>query len=347
MSEIIVKSYRNAGIFIDNDRVQKREKGINNYIENDYDGKDIVDLVKLFFGQKCDQEFLHSFTEGFTQEDNIFTDDQINELQVLAGIVLNQICESAEVDELFEVIVYVNSYVFAGNVPTSDNIYQNIQQIYAKVAAQNRDNIAFDYKGITLLPKTVSFPVKDGQMYEINANDTDKFVSMIKKINELCAFENKNYQDLMNKSKILYENTEILWWLLAGYSNDEGKTYSELLDKQAALLVGKDLAEIVQCKPGPYLAKKLLCRALAENGRTKYSFKEYIDICNDSTIEKMLGGKEDKVNTPILYALSKKMEVDEGNWIKAFEKKFGHSELEYSGVEIAYQVYLECLMLKW
>ena len=170
---------------------------------------------------------------------------------------------------------------------------------------------------------------------------------MIDKINELCVFVNKNYEDIMNKNKILYENTELLWWLQAGYSGDEEKSYSELTDKQAAILVGKDLAEIVQYKPGPYLAKNLLYRALAEHGRNKYLFKEYIDICDDSIIEKLIKGKGDKVNTPVLYALYKKMENGEGSWIKAFEKNFGSSESEYSNTEIAYQVYLECLLLKW
>lgn len=128
---------------------------------------------------------------------------------------------------------------------------------------------------------------------------------------------------------------------------DEEKVYAELTDKQAAILVGKDLAEIVQYKPGPYLAKNLLYRALAEHGRNKYLFKEYIDICDDSIIEKLINGKEDKVNTPVLYALYKKLETGKGNWIKAYEKSFGSSEVEYSSTEIAYQMYLECLLLKW
>ena len=53
------------------------------------------------------------------------------------------------------------------------------------------------------------------------------------------------------------------------------------------------------------------------------------------------------INTPVLFALYKKLENGEGNWIKAFEKNFGSSELEYVCTEIAYQMYLECLLLKW
>lgn len=347
MYEIIAKSYRNVAIPIDSDKMKKRETGINNYIENSYDEKSIMNLVKLFFDKNCDQEFLDDFTEAFAEEDNIFADDQINELQVLAGIVLNQICELEKVDDLLKVTVYASSYVFMGRKPVLEDIYQNIQRIYEKITAQNRDNITFDYKGITQLPKDVTFSVEEGQTYEIDEKDINSLSSMTKKINDLCLFINKMYRESINKSKIIYENTELLWWLLTGYSNDEEKAYSELLDKQAALLVGKDLAEIVQYKPGPYLAKNLLYKALAENGHEKYLLREYIDVCNDSTIEKMLSGKEDKVNTPILYALWKKMETGEGNWIKAFERKFGHSELEYSGIEVAYQFYLECLILKW
>lgn len=347
MNEIIAKSYRTAGIPIDSEMVQKREKSINKYFDDIFDEEDIADLIKLFFDKRCHQKFFKSFIEVFAEEDNLFADDQVNELQVLAGIVLNKICEFEDVDDLFKMEVYANSYIFIGKIPVLEEVYHNIHQTYEKITASNRDDIIFEYKSISQMPEEVSFEVEEGQNYEISGEDTNTFISMINKINELCAFINKNYEDIMNKNKILYENTELLWWLQAGFSGDEEKVYAELTDKQAAILVGKDLAEIVQYKPGPYLAKNLLYRALAEHGRNTYLFKEYIDICDDSIIEKLINGKEDKVNTPVLYALYKKLETGKGNWIKAFEKSFGSSELEYSSTKIAYQMYLECLLLKW
>lgn len=347
MNEIIAKSYRTAGIPIHSEIMQKREKGINKYVREIFDEEDIAELIKLFFEKKCDQKFLNRFIEIFAEEDNLFADDQVNELQVLAGIVLNQICEYEDVDDLFKMEAYVNSYVFVGKTPILEDVYQNIHQTYEKIAARNRDDIIFEYNSISQMPEDVSFEVDEGQDYEISGEDMNKFIFMIDKINELCLFINKNYGNIMNKNKILYENTELLWWLQTGFSNDEQKAYSELLDKQAAILVGKDLAEIVQYKPGPYLAKNLLYRVLAEHGHNKYLFKEYIDICDDSIIEKLLNGKEDKINTPVLYALNKKSDVGKGNWIIAFEKNFASAELEYSNTEMAYQMYLECLLLKW
>lgn len=347
MNEIIAKSYRTAGIPIDSEIMQKREKCIDKYVDEIFDEEHIAELVKLFFEKKCDQKFLDSFIGIFAEEDNLFADDQVNELQVLAGIVLNQICDYEDVDELFKMEVYANSYVFIGRTPILEDVYHNIHQTYEKITAENRDNIIFEYRDIPQMSKDVSFEVDEGQVYEISGEDTNKFISMIDKINELCMFINKNYGDLINKNKILYENTELLWWLQTGFSNDKQKAYSELLDKQAAILAGKDLAEIVQYKPGPYLAKNLLYRALAEHGRNKYLFKEYIDICDDNIIETLINGKGDKINTPVLFALYKKLENGEGNWIKAFEKNFGSSELEYVCTEIAYQMYLECLLLKW
>lgn len=351
MSGLIAKSYRNASIPIDSDKMQKREAGLNNYIRDNYSEEDIEDLTRLFFSQKCDKDFLDIFTEVFHEEDDIFADDQIQELQVLAGIALNKICEIEEEndrdDDLFQIKVYVNSYFFIGKIPVINDIYENIQRIYEKKTAERRDNINFGYRGIFKMPKEVSFPVKEGQVYEISGKDTDTFISMINKINALCSVVNNNFREQTERNKILYENTEFLWWLLTGYSNDENKAYSELSDKLAALLAGKDLAGIVQSKPGPYLVKNLLNKALGENGRNKYSLKEYIDICNDRIIEKMLEEETDEIHTPVLYALYKKMENGEGNWIKAFEKKFGHSDLTCSCIEIAYQIYLECLLLKW
>lgn len=210
MNEIIAKSYRTAGIPIDSEIMMKREKCIDKYVTEIFNEEDIAELIKLFFEKKCDQKFLNRFIEIFAEEDNLFADDQVNELQVLAGIVLDQICEYEDVDELFKMEVYANSYVFIGRTPILEDVYHSIHQTYEKITAENRDNILFEYKDISQMSKDVSFEVDEGQTYEISGEDTNKFISMIDKINELCVFINKNYGDLMNKNKILYENTELL-----------------------------------------------------------------------------------------------------------------------------------------
>ena len=76
-------------------------------------------------------------------------------------------------------------------------------------------------------------------------------------------------------------------------------------------------------------------------------FASYIDSCSDDIIEKMFMESDSSINTPILFALNKKIEVGEGSWYKVFEKNFGKTDIEYSGIEFAYQMYLECLMRKW
>ena len=220
-------------------------------------------------------------------------------------------------------------------------------EAFENAAAKNRENITFDYKSINTLTKEVAFTIKEGENFEIDDGDAQKLSLMIKKINELCTFVNKNYHNLADKNKILYENTEILWWMIAGYSHDVEKAYAELPLQQAALLVGKDLAEIVQNKPGLYSVNNLLCRVLDKNRDEKILFTHYIDACADSIIETMLDESENSIDTPILFALYKKMENGEGSWHKVFEKKYGKTKTEYSGIEFAYQMYLECLMRKW
>lgn len=347
MSESIAKWFRSANIIVLEGVVEKREKGIENFFDNGYDDDDILELVKLFFRKECTKAFLENFVEKFAQEDSTFADDQKKEIHVLSGILLSRMCESKSVDDIFSIAVYAKSYAFLGNKPIIGDIYLQIVAACEKAAAENREDIKFDYKGIASLPKEVSFSINEGENFEINDGDAKKLSLMIKKINELCTFINKNYRDLADKNKILYENTEILWWLLAGYSQDVGKTYAELPLQQAALLVGKDLAEIVENKPGLYFVENLLCKVLDRNKDEKALFASYIDSCSDDIIEKMFVQSESSINTPILFALNKKKEVGEGSWYKVFEKNFGKTDIEYSGMELAYQMYLECLKQKW
>ena len=347
MSESIAKWFRSGNIVVLEGMVEKREKGIDNFLENGYDYDDILNLTKLFFGKECTETFLEKFVEKFAEADSTFADDQKKEIYVLAGIILSRMCENQDMDDIFSIAIYVKSYAFLRNKPVLERIYLQIVSIYEKAAAEKRESIMFNYEGIKSLPKDVSFTINEGEIFEINDGDAKKLSLMIKKINELCTFINKNYRDLANKNKILYENTEILWWLLAGFSQNVGKTYAELPLQQAALLVGKDLAEIVENKPGLYSADNLLCKVLDKNKDDKALFASYIDSCSDDIIEKMFMESDSSINTPILFALNKKIEVGEGSWYKVFEKNFGKTDIEYSGIEFAYQMYLECLMRKW
>lgn len=347
MSESIAKWFRSAGIAVVERIVEKREQGISNFFDNGYGDDDILELVKLFFNNKCTETFLKKFVEKFAESDNTFANDQKKEICMLAGIVLSRICEIKNMDDIFLMAIYAKSYYFLRNKPILQDIYDQIMITYKKAAAESRENIEFDYGQIYSLPKTVYFIKKEDENFEINDGDAKKLSHMIKKINELCNFINNNYCDLANKNKILYENTQILWWLLAGYSHDAGTTYAELPLQQAALLVGKDLAEIVQIKPGLYSINNLLYKVLDKNRDEKALFKDYINACEDSIIETMFEKLGSSIDTPILFALYKKMENGKYNWYKAFEKKFGKMNTEYSGMEFAYQMYFEYLMLKW
>lgn len=347
MSESIAKWFRNASIAATEEIVEKREQGINDFFDDGYNSGDILELVKLFFSKECSESFLKKIVEKFAKIDNTFADDQRKEISILSGIILSRMCESERINDIFCIAVYIKSYVFLGNKPIIEDIYLQMLTAYKKVAVENRENIRFDYKGISLLPKDVLFTIKEDEDFEINNDDVDKLSLMVKKINEVCSFINKNYRDLENKNKILYENTEILWWMLAGYSHDVGKAYAELPLQKAALLVGKDLAELIECKPGLYSVNNLLCKALDNNKDKKASFINYIDSCSDDIIETIFIKSANNINTPILFALCKKKEVGEGCWYKVFEKSFGKIDAEYSGLEFAHQMYLECLMKKW
>lgn len=347
MNQIIAKEYRYASIAVDENIVSKRVKGIYNYYNNSYKVDDLWDLVNLFFERECKQNFLEKLVGNFAKEDNTFAEDKIHELQVLAGIILNEICEQDSTDVMFRIIVSINSYTFLGRKPISWAIFTDIQNKYKNVTAKVRDDIVFEYNSISQLPKNINFPaVEESKNYELNSEDINKLSTMVKKINNICTFLNKNYLELMNKNKILYENTELLWWLLDGYSYDEQKDYSELPLQKAAIILGKDLAEIVQCKPGPYMACSLINKAMKEKGKQKETFDSYIDACSDEIIDRLFEKIGDVNDTPILYALGKKRETGEKNWIKAFENKFESAQREYTGIDIANQMYMECLLKK-
>ena len=100
MSESIAKWFRNAGISVVEGIVEKREEGIGNFFDNGYDDADILDLIKLFFKKECSETFLERFVEEFVKADSTFADDKKKEISVLAGIILNRMCEKESVDDI-------------------------------------------------------------------------------------------------------------------------------------------------------------------------------------------------------------------------------------------------------
>lgn len=345
MKENIAKWYRSAGIAPIGDFVEKRNEGINYYVDEVIDRKTILELIRLFFGYDCEEEVLEKFVDAFYQYDDTFADDQINEIRVLAGIVLYKLVIENGCEDSIAIEICMHGYVFLGIEPVVKEICDTILNDYIEKTSEIREDLSFEPKKVVGLSKEVKFSVEEDETENFDVGVTKNLDSLVKKVKELVTNINTLYKECSQRDKVLYEESQILWWLISEYSDDEGKQYCELDMCQAAILAGKDLASKILLLPGPYAAKSVLNKVLATfHEKDTIDLQEYINACNDIVIKQLLEGHE--ITTPILFALQAKLKCGEAGWKKSFENNFSNIGKKYSALEIAYQMYLECLLLK-
>lgn len=344
MSRELAKWMRTANIAVTNEIVTAREKGIENFLNSKMEENDIIEIVKLYFTGKCNDDFLETVVVSFYEYDNTFSDDKIVEIRVLAGAIIYEMIEQGNYEDIIEMIeMYAQMYEFLGYDSIVGDISKKIYKDLRNRMLDLRENISFDAKKIGVLGKGINFNVSEEEEIVYDNSVVQKLTNVVKKVNELTIQMNNFSKTVSEHESIIHEDTQILWWLLTGYSDDADIRYSDINPYKAAILVGKDLAKRVNVFPGPSSAKAVLTKVLEFADEETGSLETYIDSLEDNIIESLLGDCDIVSRTPILMALKKKMENGEGHWMNSFLKEYQIKKEKFSVVEIAYEMYIECL----
>lgn len=346
MEKKIAKWYRVAGIAENNEVIDKRITAINSIVESNIWENNEKELVKLYFDSVCEENFFEEIVECFYVEDNTFAEDKIKEISLLAGIILYKIVEDCKDSyEVTEIGLWYEIAKFLRKKTKVSEIEDFIQECLDEKRQELRENLSFDTVKIPNLTKDISFNSAEGETPEYNKEVEKTLSLMVSKINSIVKSIGTMQTGIIKREQILYEDSQVLWWMLAEYSDDESKKYALLEQKKAALLMGKDLASKINISPGPYSAKAVLNKVLGEKADELEQFKDYVDACDDDIISKIIINKS--MYTPLLYALNQKKECGEKNWYKKFEDIYskGAVNVQYSRLEIAYEMYIECMFM--
>lgn len=339
----IAKIMRSSGISVTSEILSLRETGIDNYLCEEPQSKTAIELVRLYYTGKCDENVLDEFVNTFKDSDSTFSDDLTNEIQVLAGIVLCEMILHNEWEDTISLVeIYASMYDFLGYKSICGDIYNVIVEDFDNRRIELRENICIEENKVTALAKTVNFNVTEDEV-GYTEKVADNLNSVVKKVNEIAKFVSSMSQSETLNMKILHEDSQMLWWLLTGTADVLEQKYSEMDCKKAAILAGVDLAKRVTIFPGPYAAKRLLSKVLEfVPEKDEFTFDSFIEELDDSVIKSVVDTEE--IDTPVLYALKKKAENGSGCWKNVFLKKFSKTKPNYTVLEIAYETYLECLV---
>jgi hypothetical protein len=327
-------------------------------ISSEISFEDIIELARMYYGKPCrSKEFVEEFPALVQKHDSAFAPTHHKrEIALLAGVVLANLATES------------NLCIFSALCPQFYGLAKN-QSDFVKTFTPFIENVLSDRaRKLRSKIKTISNELKQFALPDLNALTSPwepaKFPqngqTISTHINNLFANVKDIYDSIsvLTNERLLYaEESDILWWLVGGYSRDLQLPF-ENNNSSLPLIIGKELAEMVSVLPGPYSANAILERALlqSKNGKDKITIESLLSALPPKWLS-MYTSELTAFNIfevspidllPIHWSI---LRVSEDNslasWHSSFENIFGiATKAETTPLIIAGQMYRECLLIK-
>ena len=343
----IAKMMRAVEIPVTGEVVEARKSSIEKFLEKKISMQQAEELIRLYYTGECEQNFLDEFVTNFQEDDNTFADDCKEELRILAGICVDELmeCDYRQDEKILAFLgFYARMYEFLGYESKVAEISEHLKNALNSSMKKLREELPVKQtKTITSLSNSIKFNNANVET-EYTEEVAEKLDNIVKKLNDVIKIIKKTEL----QSKIVFEDTQLLWWMTTGFSDIMEMKYVDIARQERRILpviIGSELAELISVFPGPYAAKALLRKMLEilpKEEAKEESLECYIDSVEDKVIQQIMG--ENQPQTPMLYALGKKLENGEGNWKQSFLKKYELKKESFAPLEIAYETYIECMI---
>lgn len=339
--------YNDVDISATKEKLTDRFNGIENLcskICSEIDIDSICNLVRLYYGLNCDDEFRQYFVSYFNSIDPTFSASYLEEINLLAGASLVYISENERKLGYFtELLVLTNSFY---HLPTSSH------QIQSRIIEEfDNDRIA--------LRKVLK--IKDNLLNDlinlkekIENEDEDEESDRLLELLDLLISSRKENNKLINMLQIYKEDSQILWWMNSQWSNILNCSLNDVKKEQACIILGFEASEMVEEYPGPYAIKSVL--------------KNMIKLCkgtlSEIDINKVLSSTDENwkkevvrrsTKIPFIDLLPIHSAINRANNTTAKEQWYPKYEQEVLlnnqfkncfHYEYAFRMYLESLLLK-
>lgn len=330
-------------------KLLKRWEGVEEY-KNALNESDILSLVKLFFGLEVDEEYIEKFCSCFNKYDESFSKKSIKEIALLAGVILLETVQGTNYFSYTELLV--NSTMFGRNLPANANILKEIQHEFIKDTDNLRSMFDMDKLLISIPDYKGIEEIEDSEWATLSIDEIKKFAQ---EVNNTFNEVNKLIDKLHNTYKIRYEESQLLWWLNTHWSTIKNCTYKSLKKNEACMLIGYEVAEMVEVFPGPYCIDGIFSRMLdvCKGASSDVAFAELIQSLDEDFKNFLIKKFSDNnfteclpLTTAVKYAHNTSSKLE---WANKFEKEIhidSITEKKFSPLEYAKQFYYEILVQK-
>lgn len=313
--------------------------------------QDIIDLVLAFYGAARDQPTIERLRTAMRDVDTGFGPKDGAELAVLVAGVLFEIIEKggklAAATAL--TILCADFGALGDNNHITDVVAKARHFIIAEGIRVREEQLKLPNLGRSL--QAAMQPTHDEEAEDEEEPGAELEESGLKGVvNALADYGEKIDESLALIEARRAEQSDILYWLLSGRCLIAGAPLKGLEKKQAAILIGAQLADLTRQIPGPASASAVLS-TLLDQCKSTHTEQVTLEACIGSietTESEFLTERKfvDPVITPISFALSK---AEENGWKAGWENAVKtqtrkSASAKYAVLGISEQLYREILL---
>ena len=345
MKQNIAKWYQSCGVCLATpEQYDQRIESIRDFIGQKFQLSSYCELVKCFMGMSYDTQKLDGFINAFNKNDISFSEKSVKEIPLLAGMCLYDYMNSGYGDELGVMILI--AYV-RGEKPYVQDIYNQLMILLEKRRMEIREMSGTSEVKFSVLKEMTEDQQTD---WAEGVNYVKEALSVqLKYIKAIYKNFSTIKEELCNKS----EEADLLWWLVADWSEIYDCSLNDLSDRQAAVVVPLEVMRCVKKVPGPIAIKKIIQKALPNQKlHQEYSVRDYFEIIGQEVLSIKSKGEYNlslSVGfTPLLELLKDRIRFQGKDELSVVYKLFGEKydisflDKKIDVLNFAYQLYLEC-----
>lgn len=350
MKQFFSESYSRVNLGISPEQLEQRWQGVEQYSEKE--DLDVFELVKLYYGLKNDEEFLREFVKFFNDLDISFTQNNKRELCILSGIILAILMENEDYQlKVIFSIICLSRYNIDVALP---EIIEKAIKCFGSLSAKSRE-ATHVYKSVST--KTFTDCAKSlKENPSMNETQIQNLESAYRSIASSISTLVSNQREMRMELELYREESSILSWICGEWSNGLNIQLSKKrTQKSMALVLAKELADLVLVLPGPYASKAFLKKMLdlCKADKTTCSLVELVDgldnkgkMCIVDSYDCI--GRTAEI-TPILYSVKCSLDVGVPDvWKHTVSGRVGFDlpSAENTILDWAELMYLECMLVK-
>ncbi|MFK7974815.1 MAG: GTPase-associated system all-helical protein GASH [Halioglobus sp.] len=311
----------------------------------------IVTLAKIAYKLPHEEtsEPLDWFLEAVKASDPVFSlDHDKEEAAIIATLVLSNLIHTRRFGT--PIVVLTGSLMGIRQSPGSDTLASDARELLAELM---RD------RGTSSVAPSVPVPKKGAYAEKIKAYLTEATeengealfssvaADILRQASAVATSANAAIGSLHNENRRLAEEVDLLWWHLGGHSYLLDQPIGELSDGAKAIVIGFDVARLVNSLPGPYGAYGIIRKALGSNSSTKIKLSNAIKELGDLDFGKLDIPSDIDVSIAPIHGLTSIMDSHgQAGLVGCIKNKVGISgTTQMSHYDLALQAYHERLLI--